>query len=279
MEKLKRTLAQWRERPTVLIPLERIETDEAMQPRSSEAVPAKYRRRLDEMSDLHIARMREDLTAFAGKEAEPLLVAEFGGRLLLVDGHHRLNAYRLAGRNSVPARLMPLGRPEAVIVSKLVNCDGAKLPLHPDQARDAAWQYLAHVTTHGRMPIPTGLSLRCIAATFGISKTTVARMIAKVSEVNPTDYADVAKDLGTDWPRWRHVRGNAWRDSVADVPIEKRQRARAERVAEKFAAIMDNEGPQIARMAVKILLTQRRDEVTDLLDDLLDAEAGMDADY
>jgi ParB-like chromosome segregation protein Spo0J len=279
MEKLKHTLAHWMERPATLIPLERIETDEAMQPRSSEAVPAKYRRRLDEMSDLHIARMREDLAAFAGKETEPLLVVECGGRLLLVDGHHRLSAYRLAGRNSVPARLMPLSRPEAVMVSKLVNCDGVKLPLHPDQARDAAWQYLAHVTTYSRMPIPTGLSLRGIAATFGVSKSTVARMAAKVPEVNPKDYADVAKDPGTDWPRWRYVRGNAWRDSTADIPIEKCQRARAERVAEKFAAIMDSEGPQIARMAVEILLTQRKDEATDLLDDLLDAEAGMDADY
>jgi AraC-like DNA-binding protein len=129
------------------------------------------------------------------------------------------------------------------------------------------------------MPMPTGLSLRGIAATFGISKTTVARMVAKVSEVNPKDYADVAKDLGTDWPRWRYVRGNAWRDSVEDVPMEKRQRARAERMAEKFSALMDKEGPQVSRMAVAILLTQRKDEATDLLDDLLDAEAGMDADY
>jgi len=279
MEKLKHTLAHWRERPATLIPLERIETDEAMQPRSSDVVPAKYRRRLDEMSDLHIARMREDLAAFAGKETEPLLVAECGGRLLLVDGHHRLSAYRLAGRNSVPARLMPLGRPEAVMVSKLVNCDGAKLPLHPDQARDAAWQYLAHVTSHGRIAMPNGLSLRGIGATFGISKTTVARMVAQVSEVNPKDYADEAKDPGTDWPRWRYVRGNAWRDSTADIRIEKRQRARAERVAEKFAAIMDNEGPQVSRMAVAILLTQRKDEATDLLDELLDAEDGIDADY
>lgn len=279
MQKIKHTLDHWRELQVTAVPLERIETDEVLQPRTRDAVAVKHRHRLDEASDLHIARMREDLATFVDKETEPLLVAETDGRLLLVDGHHRLSAYRLAGRQTAPARVLSVSRSEAVMVSKLVNCDGVKLPLHPDQAREAAWQYLAHVTTRGRMPLPSGASLRTVAAIFKAGKSTVGRMLAKLPAVDLNDYSEEAKDPGTGWPRWRHVRDSAWHTAAASVPLENRRQAQAERLAEKVAALMDKAGPEVARIAAAILLTQRQDEATDLLSDWRDAEDGIETDY
>jgi hypothetical protein len=78
-------------------------------------------------------------------QLEPLLVAEIEGRLGVVDGHHRLKAYRRAQRETIPAPVMPMNRQQAVLVSKLLNCADRALEMHPEQRRDVAWQYLVVV--------------------------------------------------------------------------------------------------------------------------------------
>lgn len=272
MMDIQRTLADWLAQPVAVIPLERIETNEALQPRSRDVVAARDRYRLDEASELHIARLRADLAAFPAKEVEPLLLADVDGRQLLVDGHHRKEAYRLARRSVVPARLLRLSMGEAVMVSKLVNCGGVKLPLHPEQAKEAAWQYLAHVTERGRQPLPPGQSRRGVAATFGVSKSTVCRMIEMLPKVKLGDFGEDALDPGTGWPRWRQCRGNAWRDVLDDVPLDDRLRLKAEKLAEKLAAMLDKAGPTVSRMATSILLAERRDDAADSLEQYLDAQ-------
>ncbi|WEN14646.1 ParB N-terminal domain-containing protein [Rhodanobacter sp. AS-Z3] len=276
MEKIQGTLTGWLALPVTMILLEEIETDEALQPRTRDVVAARDRYRLDEASELHIARLRDDLAAFPGKEAEPLLVAEVGGRRLLVDGHHRREAYRLARRRVAPVRLLRMSMSEAVMVSKLVNCGGVKLPLHPEQAKEAAWQYLAHITGRGRRPLPPGQSRRGIAGTFGVSKSTVCRMIEALPKVKLGDFGDDALDPGTGWPRWRHCRGNAWRDVFDDISLDDRLRLKAEKLAERLAAMLDKAGPKVSRMAAEILLAERKDGAVELLEQYLSAEEATD---
>jgi len=276
MMDIQRTLADWLAQPDTMLPLEGIETNEALQPRSRDVVAARDRYRLDEASRLHIARLRADLAAFPGKEVEPLLVADVDGRRLLVDGHHRREAYRLAHRTVAPVRVLRLSMGEAVMVSKLVNCGGVKLPLHPEQAKEAAWQYLAHVTEGGRRPLPLGQSRRGIAGTFGVSKSTVCRMIEMLPKVKLGDFGEDALDPGTSWPRWRQCRGNAWRDVLDDVPLDDRLRLKAEKLAEKLAAMLDKAGPKVSRMATAILVAERKDEAADCLEQYLDAQDASD---
>ncbi len=221
MEKIKQTLADWRRLPAALVPIAQIECDPGLQPRSMDAVPVKHRHRLDELSTTHVERLRAKLLT-TDMEAEAVLIADCQGRLLMVDGHHRLDAYRKAGRGEIPARVRNMDWAHAVMVSKLVNCDHTKLPLHSEQARDAAWQFLAVVTRRGTRGLPRGLSLRTIAAEFGASKSTVARMLERLSTVKPEEYGPEACDPGTEWPRWRYVRGNAWRD-ICDVESPEEQ--------------------------------------------------------
>lgn len=278
MEKIQRTLAKWRELPPVPLPLASIETDPALQPRTEDAVGPKDRAKLRRGSDEHVARLRA-LVEDRRSDTEPVLVAKCGERLLLVDGHHRLEAYRRAGRETIPARVHVTTRPSAVTVSKLVNCDGVKLPMHPDQHRDALWQYLAEVTRRGRLPLPSGVSLRSLAAAFGVANTTAQRMANKVPQIDARDYGPEACDPGTGWPRWRHVRGNAWRETLADVPPDKRRQAQAERLAEKVAKLWADAAPGVAELAAGLLRADGRDGAADLLDAVEDAQTGDHGDY
>lgn len=276
MEKIKRTLAKWRELPPEPLPLASIETDPALQPRADDAVSYRDRLRLEQASDEHIAHMRA-LVEVRSIDTEPVLVAKCGGRLLLVDGHHRLEAYRRAGRETIPARVLAIDRRAAVMASKLVNADATKLPMHLEQKRDALWQYLAEVTARGRLPLPA--SLREIAATFGVPNTTAQRMAKKVAKIDARDYSPEACDPGTGWPRWRHAKGNAPRDRFADVPLETRQRAQAERLAAKVAKLWADAGPEVAELAAGLLRAEGRDDVADLLDAVEDAAVGDPDDY
>src|SRR3546814_11093632 len=108
--------------------------------------------------------------------------------LFVGDGHHRLKAYRRAQRETIPARVYPMDRRMAVLVSKLVNCDERALEMHAEQRRDAAWQYLAAVTRQGKAGMPEGDSCRTVAGRFGISAPTVPRMVRKLPPTAPQNF-------------------------------------------------------------------------------------------
>lgn len=281
MEKLQTTLADWRELKVTMVPLDALVTDEALQPRTPEAVAFKYRHRLTEASELHVTRLGDDLGTTPDRHHDPLLIAVIEGEMRVVDGHHRLEAYRKAGRSEVPARLKAIDQQTAVMVSKLVNCDGVKLPLHPDQAREAAWQFIAEATARGRKPL--GASLRATGAAFGVGKSTIDAMVKKVPTVNLGHFGPEAVDPGTGWPRWRYVRGNAWRDAEAAFSPDALLKARSKRLAVKLGKLFDKEGPEAVRGAIAILQADRQDEVGDQLADWIDAETdangNLDRDY
>jgi len=154
---------------------------------------------------------------------------------------------------------------EAAVVSKLVNCDGVKLPMHKQQAYDAAWQYLAHITKRGRVPRPAELSYRAIAGRFDISHMTAKRMIQELPQVKLEEFPEEACDPVTGWPRWQHVRGNAWRDNYSDVGIDIRMQHAAERLATRAGALFEKAGPEITLMAVSLMRAQAEDGRYDAL--------------
>ena len=140
------------------VPLAELKTDEALQPRDSRMVPYREKERVKNRGEEHIGRMLCRLKPSADIHLEPLLVAEIGKQLLVVDGHHRLMAYKRAQRETIPVRVMPMDYQQAVMVSKLVNCSDRALEMHPEQQRDAAWQYLAAITRCGTTKLPKGES-------------------------------------------------------------------------------------------------------------------------
>jgi uncharacterized ParB-like nuclease family protein len=235
--------------------LSALKTDEALQPRVARMVPFKDQGRVESRSEEHIGTMRLALEAAHSIQLEPVLVAEVDGSLFVVDGHHRLKAYSRAQRETIPARVCPMERREAVLASKMVNCADRALEMHPEQRRDAAWQYLAVVTRRGAVGLPAGESLRTIVGRFGIGYGTAQRMNRKLPEVNPKDWSSDALDTGTGFPRWRYVRegGAGWQEMKEKMDVEQITQHEAEKLARKIGALMEKATPEAVRRAVQML--------------------------
>ncbi|WP_313253351.1 ParB/RepB/Spo0J family partition protein [Stenotrophomonas acidaminiphila] len=272
MERLEALLTEWRTIEPQQVALSRIKEAEAYQPRNVRLAPFRDRGRLEEASEAHVADLASKLGD--GRDLDPLLIADIDGILYLIDGHHRLKAYRRAGRQSAPVRIRGSTEAEALVASKAANCDGVKLPMHTEQRREAAWQYLAMLTMQGRQALPNGESLRSIGRTFGVGKDTAARMLRKLSGVNLGDYSADACDPGTGWPQWRHVKGNAWRDAAAEVPETIRERHRDERRAAKLAKMIEQDGLDAFLRSLRLLEGEAIAATADRLAEVMTAGDG-----
>jgi uncharacterized ParB-like nuclease family protein len=238
------------------LPLASLKTDDTLQPREARMVPFRDQARVERRSEEHIGTMRLALEAAHSIELEPVLVADVAGALYVVDGHHRLKAYKRAQRETMPARVMPfLTKLEAVMVSKLVNCAERALEMHKEQRLDAAWQYLTAVTRQGTAGLPEGDSCKKVAGRFGIGHGTVHRMLQKMPKVNPRDWQGDALDSGTGFPRWRKVReaGANWQQDHTEMSVDQITQHEAEQVAKKIGALMDKTTPEAWARAVRML--------------------------
>jgi hypothetical protein len=213
-------LAALRTAPVKRVPVASITQDPVLQPRSPHAVIKQLeRQRLDDVSERHIAAMAAVLADDPKRELVPVLVADVDGIAMLVDGHHRIAAYRLSKRGTIPARKLKMTRAEAVHVSKLVNLGQTALALHPDQAREACWQHIAMLMQGGKVGLPKGVTYRGLEALFGdgAKKDTVSRMVKRVKTLRRAEFGPDACDPGTGWPLWKHCKGNAPRDAFDEV--------------------------------------------------------------
>lgn len=282
MEKLEEQLRALREQPAQMLLIQVIHQRPEYQPRSLSVVPVSDRARLETDTERHIGRLRGTLAADADHQLDPILVAEVNGDHCIVDGHHRYEAYRQAKRSLIPARVLALSRRDAVLVAKRVNTDGTKLPLHPEQAREAAWQYLAAVTARGRLQqLPKGLSYRTVAALFGLGNAhdTIGRMMKKLPSVNLGDYGPSACDLGTGWPHWKAVKGNAFRDAYGDTSLEARERQKAEKIAIWLLGKLSKESPSVRRLVAEVIRRDAADAHAAIQADALDEWNGIPVDY
>lgn len=257
MEKMEEILRDWRQLPQRMIEIDQIKKDHALQPRAERLVRFKDRKRLDDSSQNHIARMHAFLDAGKDQQLEPVLLASYDDGLHLVDGHHRLEAYGRAGRLQVPARVFTTTKKHAVMVSKLVNVGDLKLPMDKEQARDACWQFIAHMTNRGQCK--AGVSIRALAGLFGVAKGTVEVMLAAVARVSLDDFGPAALDPGTGWPRWKDVKGNAWKGGLAAMSPEQHRQWKAEKLAKKLGAMLDSEDPAVFADAIQLLTGDAKD--------------------
>lgn len=251
MEKLASLLARWRAIEPQAVPLGRLKLHPMFQPRDNRLAPYRDRGRLESESERHVDDLASKLEG--GRDLEPVLAARIDGKLWLIDGHHRLKAYRRGHRPTAPTRIMDTTQDTALVASKAVNCDGVKLPMHDEQKREAMWQYLVMRTARGNRELPEGESLRALGQTFGVGKDTVSRMLRQLSKVNPRDYTTDACDPGTGWPQWKYVKGNAWRDAYSDTDGDARERHKDERRAAKLAALIERDGLDAFLRSVRLL--------------------------
>jgi hypothetical protein len=256
MEKMK-TLRKWQELPPQMIAISGIKTDDALQPRCGRVVPLKDQHRVVKMSKDHVTRLCVALQGGKDEQLEPLLVADVDSVLYLVDGHHRLKAYERVKRRDVPVRILRITKAEAVRLSKLVNVTGTKLPMTREQAAEACWQTIADLTLGGRTE--AGMSLREIAALFGVGKDTVAAMLQNVKAIKLSEFGPAACDPGTGWPLWKYVKQSKWRPPIEVTDAKQRLAMQVEKDAAQLAAFRDKLGPARAAAAVRLLLKEAKE--------------------
>ncbi len=248
------------------LPLSALKTDDVFQPRVSRLVPFREQGGVESRSEEHTANLRLTLEAAQHIQLSPVLVADIAGTLFVVDGHHRLKAYRRAQRESIPARILPMDYLSAVLVSKVVNCSKRALPMHKAQQLEAAWQYMVAVTRQGTQDLPEGESLRTILSRFSIGYGSAHRMSHKIPEVNPREWSKEALDAGTGFPRWRYVReaGAGWHDMKERMDMDQIKQHAAEQLARRIGALMGKADPDVVRLAVRMLRNEAQlDEINE----------------
>lgn len=249
MEKMIRLLEEWNQQPVEYVTLGRIKMDAALQPRVERVVPLKDRSRYEALREEHLQRLRLVLDGGHSVELDPVLLADWGKGLFVVDGHHRVRAYRGESRPCIPARVMKVSKADAVLVSKLVNTQGVKLAMHREQSREACWQFLINASNRGEQL----LANRKLASMFGINKDTVASMKRAMQRVNPAEYHPEFNDEWTGWPRWKDVRGNAWRGGIDAMSDDQRLQWQAEKIAKKLRGIVEGSDPAAVRLAIALI--------------------------
>lgn len=245
------------------VPIDHLKIDEALQPRAERLIPYRHKGRTSERSDDAIGGMRLTLEANKRTELEPLLVADIEGELTIVDGHHRAQAYRLAKRNTIPVRVYPLSRNEAVMASKVANCIVPRaLEMHEEQRRECAWQTIADITLRGRRKLAeVGESVRSIAATFGIGHDTVHRMLKRMPELDLSEYSAEACDSGTGFPCWKYVRGGGayWNDFRERMTMDQLTQHEAEKLAARIAGWLEGVRAEVRERAIEMINRERKE--------------------
>jgi hypothetical protein len=181
VKKMQELLASWQTQPVTQLGLAEVRTDTSLQPRSDACISLAHVRSEMKRSEDH-ARVIAARLLTPAVELEPILVGRTEGSLFVVDGHHRWQASRLAGRSHVPAKVMEIDWTDAVMVSKVVNFGAEKMGMHHGQRQDACWQLLAQQTQRGTQRLPKGITQEAIAQQCAISTGNVSSMMKRLKE-------------------------------------------------------------------------------------------------
>lgn len=240
------------------VPLGDIKTHPGLQPRDTTLLSARDRVRQDDQSELHVRDMAELLKADPRAELVPVELADIGGTLYVVDGHHRLKAYRRARRSAAPARVRAMTWHEASHASKLANLSLAKMEMRPAQKRNALWHHLAFLTDFGARSLPEEVALKKTAGHFGVSRNTLRSMIRRLPEVDPKAYPGEQRDAITGWPHWKAVstEAGAMYQAMQDAT---RDAWRARKCAEALIRLRERWGADALLDGAALLLAEAKD--------------------
>jgi len=252
---------QREELPVIRIAVVTIKTHPALQPRDQALIKQREALRQDEQSEQHVHDMAQLLVADTASELAPLSIADVDGVLYIVDGHHRLRAYRRAKRAELPARVAKMTMTQASHASKLANVTHTKLEMLPAQKRNALWHHLAAIAPDGLLP--KGVSQRSLQGLFGVSLDTVQRMLRRLADVDRWHYPPEQCDGITRFPHWRFVAMTARNGMYQQMTPEVRLQWKADKYAKRLLRLWEQFEPEAVELAHE-RLRKEAEEVPDV---------------
>lgn len=203
------------------------------------------------LDDHHVERLASALRDDAD-DLLPILVLRRGGRVILVDGRHRMKAYKVAGRaESIPVVEFQGSPKEALLEAQRVNNMPA-LGLTKSERMDAAWK-LVRLDASG-------------AARFTLPQ------IEKVgaSRAQATKMRQVLRALGEpgmQYATWREAYSrfmNQPQREYSAEDVEEMLNKQAEEAADKLVRVFGNrlsDRPEVLARTIEIYSGRRFDEV------------------
>lgn len=127
-------------------------------------------RRLEHLRVRHPARQRRLLASLAetGQQVPVIVIAEAGGRYLVIDGYQRIAALQQLGRDIVNAVVWDMSEAEALVLARSLRING-----EPETALEQGWLL-------AQMEKELGYSIEALARRFDRSPTWIARRLALV---------------------------------------------------------------------------------------------------
>ena len=171
------------------LPLEVLETEPAIfQPRDRDWGV------IDD--NTHIEGLKRAIERGPEHHLDPIVVWWSGMRWIVVDGHHRLEAYKQAERRPefIPVVEFVGGLDEARMKSTADNHKN-KLPMTTEERTEAAW----------RLTCTSELSKNDISKACGVSPRTIANMRSRIREVLSV-YPDLYSPEKLSMENWKDVR-------------------------------------------------------------------------
>jgi ParB-like chromosome segregation protein Spo0J len=201
------------------------------------------------MSDRHISDLVRAIEN--NGEVDPVTVMQIGQRVVLIDGHHRIEAYHQAGRTvDIPVRFFDGSLEEAVLEAGQANSK-VKLPMTSQERQDYAWR-LVLLGKHSKADV---------AKASGVSPSSVANM-RKVKK----HLGQEAFDCRSWWQARERAQGRGHEMSEEDR--EKWKEEWAEKVADQLAKMFSTKltnHPEVAAMALATYFGRRLPEVVNEL--------------
>lgn len=154
-----------------------------------------------------------------GQVLAPLVVYWIGDAWCVIDGHHRLAAYRgVKYTKPIPVKVFE-GTLEQARLQGLANNSKDKLAMTPREKQNAAW----------KMVISSRFSKADIASAAGVSERTVGNMRAAERTIK-AEYPEQALDSLT----WEQARKMAAGELIEDFGAEDWVETEAKKVADRF---------------------------------------------
>jgi transposase len=120
-------------------------------------------------------QMEADLKENPKHAIDPITLCKVSGALIVVDGHHRTDASRNAGRAVIPARILEASQEEALMLATTLNNKSTWIPQGREEKSEKAWQ--AMLKLFSGKSWDGGWSARKFAKSFGVGSKTIDRMV------------------------------------------------------------------------------------------------------